>query len=768
MNKKTIVVIIVLSFLYTSFFPISYGKNVSIDENKKIVQESEKNDIVSVNFYYMGIDEQNIKEIELSKKEVEAIFNKIQKYSIKIASDSSSIEAKYLKNEIFEIADEKGLLSENIFNELLTQDNSELFKPKNQKISPIIIPQNRASALLCNFATTGEGSQFPIIIFPRLIPILLVPIPRIFLKWSAIEGVTSCGSLLTGKGFIATGQQNGLSLGFWGIGFSVFLPPIMQYGFIGYAILSTVTADNIELWPPNSAPEVYAVSPPDGAIGVSPTISDLTFEISDFDGDLMDFTVTTDPNIGFGSGQMKKDGIFSVDVSGLEGLTEYQWTVSVSDGEDTVEKTFTFITEAVEPIVSNPNPPNNAKNIPLDLDSISFSITDYQEDPIDWTLETVPYIGSGSASGVGNGEYSVEISGLDFYTEYKWYLNATDGENWAHKVFYFKTRALPGDWWNQNWHYRKEIIVDYSKVIDSLNNYPLLVDLESDEFTLHTQEDGDDFVFTDYYGNKLNHEIEFYNFDDGKLIVWVNVPILNDETIIYLYYGNPDCGNQQNVEGTWSSDYVMVQHLQEDSGQHYDSTSNNHDSIVTIVTDQNTYGIIDGADDLERDNGDHIDIPDSPDWEFSDNPLTISFWVKLESASNTCFFMYENYGYNLYYYSNSDILEWDFNPATTILKINWDPILDKWYYITLTRVGDIHSIYIDGTIKNSVSNSDPFPEASGPFKISGAGAGGVQIDGKIDEFRVLNEGLSQQWIFTEYNNLLEPSNFITIGEEEIN
>ena len=74
-----------------------------------------------------------------------------------------------------------------------------------------------------------------------------------------------------------------------------------------------------------------------------------------------------------------------------------------------------------------------------------------------------------------------------------------------------------------------------------------------------------------------------------------------------------------------------VWHLDETSGMHYDSTSNNHDSNLINVVNQDALGKIAGADDFEADNINKIDFPDSSDWDFGTNPVTISFWAKMES-----------------------------------------------------------------------------------------------------------------------------------------
>ncbi|MBU1940136.1 MAG: DUF2341 domain-containing protein, partial [Candidatus Thermoplasmatota archaeon] len=136
-------------------------------------------------------------------------------------------------------------------------------------------------------------------------------------------------------------------------------------------------------------------------------------------------------------------------------------------------------------------------------------------------------------------------------------------------------------WWNTNWSYRKSITIDSTKVFGEspLLNFPVLIDITDDNLSSKAQSGGDDIIFTDYYGLKLHHEIEYYNNDTGHLIAWVNVTSLSNiiNTTLYLYYGNPVCGSQENPGGVWNSNYVMVQHLNETSGMHYDSTSYDND-----------------------------------------------------------------------------------------------------------------------------------------------------------------------------------------------
>lgn len=319
--KKTIAVAIIIIFFLTSIVPIINGNIFETNEEISTTSKTtyEDHEIIEVTWYNFGMPGDRSQEFEMPYNEVTELFDTITEYSEENMYNPQSQKTQQLLQDIFTIAKERNLLQADITPETFQMRINYFGNKQNTKIVPSPLLQNRASAFFCNFATTGTGSQFPVIIFPRLIPIIQLPIPRLFLRWTATNGITSCGGLLSGKGYIAYGPQKGIALGFWGIGFSIFLPPIMQYGFIGYALYATTEAETIELWPPNYPPEISAIYPIDGSENVPILTSELRFHISDFNGDLMDYTVTTNPDIGYGEGTLKQDGTYSIQVNGLEG-----------------------------------------------------------------------------------------------------------------------------------------------------------------------------------------------------------------------------------------------------------------------------------------------------------------------------------------------------------------------------------------------------------------------------------------------------------------
>jgi len=124
-------------------------------------------------------------------------------------------------------------------------------------------------------------------------------------------------------------------------------------------------------------------------------------------------------------------------------------------------------------------------------------------------------------------------------------------------------------WWDSNWQYQKEIVINYTMVDGNLVNFPILIYNSSDsDLAAYAQDSGDDIVFTNSEGVKLNHEIELFNGTSGELVAWVNVTSLSsvEDTVLYIYYGNSECSSQENSVNVWDSNYLSVYHLNENPG----------------------------------------------------------------------------------------------------------------------------------------------------------------------------------------------------------
>ena len=158
----------------------------------------------------------------------------------------------------------------------------------------------------------------------------------------------------------------------------------------------------------------------------------------------------------------------------------------------------------------------------------------------------------------------------------------------------------------EGWKYRKKITIDHKQVAGNLVNFPVLVSTIDTDLRNKAQIDGDDILFMDGKGNanQLFHEIESFDSSTGELVAWVNIPALSStvDIIFYMYYGNPDCSNQEFPEIVWDSSYCGVWHLD----KFYDSTMNYNDG-TNHGTDDVT-GKIGSAKNFVSSNSEYIDL----------------------------------------------------------------------------------------------------------------------------------------------------------------
>lgn len=105
---------------------------------------------------------------------------------------------------------------------------------------------------------------------------------------------------------------------------------------------------------------------------------------------------------------------------------------------------------------------------------------------------------------------------------------------------------IPG-WWDCDWNSRIKLTFDNLAQSENLDNFPVLVKLNSDRIDYDkTQDLGQDIHFVDFDGfTVLAHEIEEWN-EGGDSYVWVNVPRIDGNSnadYIWTYFGNTSVGD---------------------------------------------------------------------------------------------------------------------------------------------------------------------------------------------------------------------------------
>ena len=476
------------------------------------------------------------------------------------------------------------------------------------------------------------------------------------------------------------------------------------------------------------------------------------------------------------------------------------WVVTCYNNQHNPSSFYSIGDEEMESIQNQPEifneiPSNGATSVGLNP-VLSIQIRDYQGDLMNVTFRTNasgPWMDVGTNSSVGNDTYYCDNTSVmgDYNTTYWWSVNATDvgSGNWTNRTFSFTTSPEPPAWWNINWLYRKEITIDNSKVVEDLTNFPVLIKITDDDLKIDAQVDGDDIVFTDYYGTKLNHEIESFNHSLGELVAWVNITNLSstNDTILYMYYGNPFASSQENVEDVWDDNFVMVHHLEEISGTHYDSTSRNNDGSPEGGVVQDVVGKIDGADNF--DGVDDVVNCDNSGSLNDVNPVTFEVWIYPDSYgqldAGRVFDKDERLIFVDGYDASRHCLDFiqHFSDVNGLWRTPTDSIItDQWYHVAVIYDGSSTTndpiVYINGVSQTLNEVDTPsgtaLSDAENVLLIGkrlndpGGEYGGYRaFDGIIDEVRISSGVRSAGWVSTEFNNQNNPSAFYTVGIEEI-
>jgi len=333
-----------------------------------------------------------------------------------------------------------------------------------------------------------------------------------------------------------------------------------------------------------------------------------------------------------------------------------------------------------------------------------------------------------------------------------------------------------GNWWDINWDYHKKIVINHSLVEADLQNFPVLITHTSSDFINHAQTDGDDFAFVDADNiTQYKHEIEYYDSGTGELVAWVNIPVLGstEDTVLYLYYGNLDCSNQENVEGTWNADFLMVHHMDGSDYTELDDSTSNHWNVTSAGGDPsyNQDGKIGRCVDFDGD----FDYLKTGDFGLpEDSSYTGCAWVYVDGNAGLVREVFEgdsDFGISLMVWSDERFRNHAHTSEGTAYCYSTTTVntgSPEWFYIC-TRAdaeNDQLDIFVNGVSEdNSTISGTINPETEGLNIGTSKDNNNYWMNGKIDEIHISDMVRSDDWIKTEYNNMASPSTFAIVGYE---
>ena len=197
--------------------------------------------------------------------------------------------------------------------------------------------------------------------------------------------------------------------------------------------------------------------------------------------------------------------------------------------------------ETPEPLVVDPTPARWQRDVPISTSEITFTLSDYQGDTIDYEIVSTPDITGGlvSDSDVDSGTpVSISISGLVYDTVYNWTISVTDGASSYELSHYFITEPepIPGS----------NVAPSQTQPLLTADPFPATTESELTAYNQTTDDSNDDPV-TNVYDWR----------NDGNSLASLNMPFDTKSTTTvkdYSTYGN-DGELWGNV--SWTEDGVV-------------------------------------------------------------------------------------------------------------------------------------------------------------------------------------------------------------------
>jgi len=355
-------------------------------------------------------------------------------------------------------------------------------------------------------------------------------------------------------------------------------------------------------------------------------------------------------------------------------------------------------------------------------------------------------------------------------------------------------KAQASDWYSPDWEYRKAITVDNTISADVLTDYQILVTLSSANFDYaKANANGSDLRFTDSDElTEISYWIEDWN-TAGDSKIWVKVPAVSalSTATVYLYYGNANATTSlDSFDDTMQKlkaddDTAALWHFDEEEGMTLgDSSVNENDGTLYNFTAPNGW-IADSASEYDGsgsavnfDGTDaYIEAPDDPSLNFGEGDFTVEAWAKVNSGEGDIITKAGSdifIGYSLYS-QQSDGIYW-FSLYVTEgnsykIEVSTEYInLGEWYHIVGTRSGNEVKIYLNGNLSGEGTVLKAIDVNNAGSVYFGTDITTGNLNGSIDEIRVLSRVLSAEEIKANYERrqytITEPTN--NLGVEETN
>ena len=275
----------------------------------------------------------------------------------------------------------------------------------------------------------------------------------------------------------------------------------------------------------------------------------------------------------------------------------------------------------------------------------------------------------------------------------------------------FVLPATAQAWWQDDWHYRKQIAVDTTPqgagINQALGRTALLVRLHTGNFTFDgVKEDGADLRFVAADDKTvLNHQIESFDALMGMALIWVDVPNVEggQRQDIWMYYGNQKAPATGNGQLTFDPNYTALYHFDGATGTPAKDTTA-YGNTAQSATGAAIDGVVGRALQFS---GQPLLLPASPSLQHNaGSAFTFSAWLRLDQANGEQLILARREGANsLLIGANQGVpfVEIDGQRAVATQALN----PGQWQHVALTAEGSKVTLYINGREAATLARAMP-------------------------------------------------------------
>lgn len=334
----------------------------------------------------------------------------------------------------------------------------------------------------------------------------------------------------------------------------------------------------------------------------------------------------------------------------------------------------------------------------------------------------------------------------------------------------FVLPATAQAWWQDDWHYRKQIAVDTTPqgaaINQALGRTALLVRLHTGNFTFDgVKEDGSDLRFVAADDKTvLNHQIESFDALMGMALIWVDVPNVEggQRQDIWMYYGNQKAPATGNGQLTFDPSYTALYHFDGATGTPAKDTTA-YGNTAQSATGTAIDGVVGRALQFS---GQPLLLPASPSLQHSaGSAFTFSAWLRLDQASGEQLILARREGSQSLLIGVSQglpFVEIDGQRAAATQAL----APAQWQHVALTAEGSKVTLYING--RESAALAQAMPAFNSVMAIGADLQEGAfqPFSGAIDELRLSKVARPAALLLADATSQGAESKLVAYGVDE--